>query len=90
MTTVHPRKDKIVAKRLPTPEVPKSKSQLLFVPSTAIEPLQEFEVVSVGPEVETMNPGQCFFTGKYVGSDIEVDGVALLVLKESDVWAVRS
>jgi chaperonin GroES len=68
----------------------------LFIPDTAKEKPQQGEIVAAGPgrfedgkrvpmEVKV---GDKVLYGKYSGSEVTIDGEALLILRESDVLAV--
>jgi chaperonin GroES len=70
----------------------------LFIPDTAKEKPQQGEIVAAGPgrfedgkrvpmEVKV---GDKVLYGKYSGSEVTIDGEALLILRESDVLAVLS
>jgi len=69
----------------------------LFIPDNAKEKPQKGEVAAVGPgkiaengaKIEmTLKAGDKVLYGKYSGTEITVDGVDYLILKESDVLAV--
>ena len=68
----------------------------LFIPDTAKEKPQEGEILAVGPgrfddgkrvpmEVKV---GDKVLFGKYSGTEVMIDGEALLILRESDVLAI--
>ena len=68
----------------------------LFIPDTAKEKPQQGEIVAAGPgrfddgkrvpmEVKV---GDKVLYGKYSGTEVTIDGEALLILRESDVLAV--
>ena len=70
----------------------------LFIPDTAKEKPQQGEIVAAGPgrfddgkrvpmEVKV---GDKVLYGKYSGTEVTIDGEALLILRESDVLAVLS
>jgi chaperonin GroES len=68
----------------------------LFIPDSAKEKPQHGEILAVGPgrfEEGVRVPmdvkvGDKVLYGKYSGSEVVVDGEALLILRESDVLAV--
>lgn len=72
------------------------KKGLLFIPHGAREKQQVGEIVSVGPgrtESGILVPmslrvGDKVLFGKYSGTEMEVDGESVLILRESDVMAV--
>ena len=68
----------------------------LFIPDTAKEKPQQGEILAVGPgrfeegkrvpmEVKV---GDKVLFGRYSGTEVTIDGEALLILRESDVLAV--
>ena len=68
----------------------------LFIPDTAKEKPQEGEILAVGPgrydegkrvpmEVKV---GDKVLFGKYSGTEVMIDGEALLILRETDVLAI--
>ncbi len=69
----------------------------LYIPDTAKEKPQQGKVVAVGPgklsdqgsRLEPdVNEGDTVLYGKYSGTDVTVDGVEYLILRESDILAV--
>jgi chaperonin GroES len=69
----------------------------IFIPDTAQEKPMEGEIVAVGPgardekgsivPLDVKSGGRILF-GKWSGSEIELDGEDLLIMKESDVMGV--
>ena len=89
-----PLHDRIVLRRLEGEE--KTKGGII-IPDTAKEKPQEGEVVAVGPGArdETGNlvaldvkAGDRVLFGKWSGTEVKIDGVDLLIMKESDVLGV--
>ena len=66
----------------------------LFIPDTAKEKPQEGKVIAVGPgkkdEPMEVKPGDVVLYGKYAGTEINVDGKAYMIMRQSDVLAVLS
>ncbi|MGB0368064.1 MAG: co-chaperone GroES [Flavobacteriales bacterium] len=66
----------------------------IFIPDTAKEKPQEGEVVAVGPgaknedEPMTVKVGDTVLYGKYSGTEVTVDGTEVLIMRESDIFAV--
>ena len=69
----------------------------IIIPDTAKEKPQQGKVVAVGPGrlsesgdrlAREVNDGDVVLFGKYSGTEIEVDGDELLILRESDILAV--
>ncbi len=64
----------------------------LFIPDTAKEKPQRGSVVAVGAgkkdEPLTVKAGDTVLYGKYSGTEITVDGVEYLIMRESDIYAI--
>ena len=91
---IRPLQDRILIKRLDAEEQVQGG---IIIPDSAKEKPQEAEVVAVGPgklqEDGTRNPmdvsvGDKVLVGKYSGSDIKVEGVDYVVLREDEVLAI--
>lgn len=93
---LQPLADRVVVKALDREE--KTKSGIVL-PDTAKEKPQEGEVLAVGsgkigddgkriaPEVKV---GDRVVYSKYGGTEVKIDGVEYLILKESDILAIVS
>lgn len=64
----------------------------IIIPDTAKEKPQKGIVVAAGPgkkeEPVTVKKGDAVLYGKYAGTEIQLDGESLLILRESDILAV--
>jgi chaperonin GroES len=89
-----PLNDRILVKRL---EGEEKTAGGLFIPDTAKEKPSKGEVVAVGPGkttedgkklVMTVKAGDQVLFNKYAGTEIKLDGVDHLVLREDDVLAI--
>ena len=64
----------------------------IIIPDTAQEKPQRGTVVAVGPgkkdEPTTVKAGDSVLYGKYAGTEINVDGMDFLIMRESDIFAV--
>jgi chaperonin GroES len=89
-----PLHDRVVVKRIA--EDQKTPGGII-IPDTAKEKPQEGEVVSVGPGARNekgdlvpleVRPGDRVLFGKWSGTETKIDGVELLIMKESDIMAV--
>lgn len=64
----------------------------LYIPDTAKEKPQKGKVVAVGngkkDEPMTVKAGDVVLYGKYSGTEINVDGKDLLMMRESDILAI--
>ena len=64
----------------------------LYIPDTAKEKPQQGVVVAVGPgkkdEPMVVKVGETVIYGKYSGTEVSVDGVSYLIMKQSDILAI--
>jgi chaperonin GroES len=64
----------------------------IIIPDTAKEKPQRGKVVAVGngkpDEPMTVKVGDVVLYGKYAGTEIQVDGKDLLIMRESDIFAI--
>ncbi len=95
-TSFRPLHDRVVVKRIDAVE--KTKGGII-IPDSAKEKPQEGEVVGVGPggrdEAGKLIPidikvGDKVLFGKWSGTEIKLDGVDLLIMKESDIMGVMA
>ena len=91
-----PLHDRVVVRRLESEE--KTKGGII-IPDTAKEKPQEGEILAVGPggrdEAGKLVPldvkkGDKVLFGKWSGTEVKIDGVDLLIMKESDIMGVLS
>lgn len=89
-----PLHDRVVVRRLESED--KTKGGII-IPDTAKEKPQEGEVLAVGPggrdESGKLVPldvkkGDKVLFGKWSGTEVKIDGVDLLIMKESDIMGV--
>jgi chaperonin GroES len=89
-----PLHDRVVLKRIKAEE---KTSGGIIIPDTAKEKPQQGEVVAVGPggrdEAGKLVPidlksGDRVLFGKWSGTEVKIDGVEYLIMKESDVMGV--
>jgi len=89
-----PLHDRVVVKRLDGEE--KTKGGII-IPDTAKEKPQEGEVVAVGSGARDesgklvpldVKKGDKVLFGKWSGTEVKIDGVDLLIMKESDIMGV--
>ena len=89
-----PLHDRVVVKRIDAEE--KSAGGII-IPDTAKEKPQQGEVVAVGPggrdEAGRLIPidvqtGDRVLFGKWSGTEVKIDGVEYLIMKESDIMGV--
>jgi len=64
----------------------------IIIPDTAKEKPQRGKVVAVGTgkkdEPLTVKVGDTVLYGKYAGTEVSVDGRDLLIMRESDIFAI--
>lgn len=64
----------------------------IIIPDTAKEKPQKGKVVAVGPgtkdEEMTLKIGDAVLYGKYSGTDLKLDGVDYLIMRQSDILAI--
>ncbi len=69
----------------------------VIIPDTAQEKPMEGEVAAVGPGARDaegklvpmeVKAGDRVLFGKYAGTDVKIDGEDLLIVKESDIFAI--
>jgi chaperonin GroES len=89
-----PLHDRVVLKRI---EAEEKTSGGIIIPDTAKEKPQQGEVVAVGPggrdEAGKLIPidlkaGDRVLFGKWSGTEVKINGVEYLIMKESDVMGV--
>ena len=89
-----PLHDRVVVKRIETDE---KSSGGIIIPDTAKEKPSEGEVLAVGPgeitedgKSKPMNvkKGDKILFGKWSGTEVNVNGEELLIMKESDIMGI--
>jgi chaperonin GroES len=92
---VKPLEDRVVVK--PSTEEERTKGGIVL-PDTAKERPQEGEVIAVGPgkllesgERAPMDvkPGDKVIFAKYGGTEIKIDGEEYMILRQSDILAIK-
>ena len=90
---LRPLFDKVVIKKVEAVEMTKAG---ILLPGTAQEKPMVSEVVAVGPGglvdgkevVMTLKVGDKVITGKYIGTEVKLDGEEYTVVSQSDILAV--
>jgi len=91
---IRPLHDRILAQRLAAED---KTSSGLFIPDTAKEKPLQARVIAVGSgkvldsgvtQALTVKPGDLVLIGKYSGSDVKLDGLDHIILREDDVLAI--
>ncbi|MCO6177225.1 MULTISPECIES: co-chaperone GroES [Ciceribacter] len=93
-TKFRPLHDRVVVRRVESEE--KTKGGII-IPDTAKEKPAEGEVVAVGPGARDehgkvvaldVKVGDRVLFGKWSGTEVKLDGVDLLIMKEADIMGV--
>ena len=91
---VTPLSDRILVKRL---EVAEEQRGGIIIPDTAKEKPQQCEVIAVGPGRMTeegkriapeVKKGQRVLFGKYSGTEVKIDGLEYIILREDDILGI--
>ena len=94
MAKIQPIDDRVVVTRL---EQEEKTPGGIFLPETAKEKPQQGKVVAVGPgklldqgnrAKMSVKKGDVVIFAKYSGSEVEVDGKEVIIMRESDLLAV--
>jgi len=89
-----PLHDRVVVKRIDAEE---RSAGGIIIPDTAKEKPSQGEIISVGPGGRDesgklipidLKPGDRVLFGKWSGTEVKIDGVEYLIMKESDVMGV--
>jgi len=92
---IRPMADRLVVKPIEREEVTKGG---IFLPDTAKEKPQEGEIIAVGPGrlsedgkriAMDVKVGDRVIYAKYGGSEIKVEDEDLIILRESDILAIK-
>ena len=83
-TPIKPLADRVVAVR---EEVAAKTASGLYLPDNAKEKPVVAKVTAVGPEVKTLKVGDKIVYKEYSTTELKVDGIEYLIVKEEDVLA---
>ena len=93
-TTLHPLHDRVLIKRI---EDEPARRGAIIIPDSAKEKPQEGKVIAVGTgrvsdDGKTIplavKAGDRILFGKYSGSEVKLDGMEFLIMKEEDVLGI--
>jgi len=93
---IKPLQDRVIIERSPEKETVKGG---IIIPDTAKEKPQEGKVVAVGPGKLTkdgnvvemsVKVGDTVLFGKYSGTDVKIDDLEYLIVKEDDILGIIS
>jgi chaperonin GroES len=86
---ITPLHDRVIVKPAPAEE---KTAGGIIIPDTAKEKPQRGTVVAAGPgkkdEPMTVKPHDTILYGKYAGTEISLEGVDYLIMRESDILAI--
>jgi chaperonin GroES len=86
---VRPLSDRVLIKPA---EMEQKTASGIIIPDTAKEKPMRGEVVAVGPgkkdEPMTVKVGDQVLYGKYSGTEIAIDGIDYLIMRENDIYAI--
>ncbi len=91
---LRPLQDRIIVKRL---EEETMTAGGIFIPETAKEKPQKGEVIAVGKGKKTedgkvipvdVKKGDKVLFGKYAGTEIKIDGLEYLIMREDDILGI--
>ena len=89
MTNIKPLADRVLVRPA---EAEQKTASGIIIPDTAKEKPQRGEVLAVGKGTKdhemTVKVGDQVLYGKYSGTEIEIDGEKLMIMKESDIYAI--
>ncbi|MGB9731809.1 MULTISPECIES: co-chaperone GroES [Calditerrivibrio] len=94
MASIKPLQDRVLVKRL---EAEEKTASGIIIPDTAKEKPQEGEVIATGPgkvlengtRIElTVKPGDKILFSKYAGTEVKIDGVEYLIMREDDILGI--
>jgi chaperonin GroES len=87
--SITPLHDRVIVKPAPAEE---KTAGGIIIPDTAKEKPQRGTVMAAGPgkkdEPMTVKAGNVVLYGKYSGTEITVEGVDYLIMRESDILAI--
>ncbi len=86
---VKPLADRVLVEPMPAEE---KTAGGIIIPDTAKEKPQRGKVVAVGggkkDEPMSVNVGDTVLYGKYSGTELSIEGKDLLIMRESDIFAI--
>ena len=87
--SITPLHDRVIVKPAPAEE---KTAGGIIIPDTAKEKPQKGTVVAAGPgkkdEPMSVKAGDTVMYGKYSGTEIQIEGDDLLIMRESDILAI--
>lgn len=84
--SIQPLADRVVV----LPLEAESKTQGgIFIPDQAKEKPVKGKVVAIGTNIEELKLGDIVIHGKYSGTEIEIEGIKHLIMREAEVFAVE-
>ncbi|MDP2744217.1 MAG: co-chaperone GroES [Dehalococcoidia bacterium] len=96
MAKLQPMGDRVLIKPMPKEEMTKGG---IVLPDTVKEKPQDGKIIAVGPGrvaddgkriAMEVKPGDIVLFAKYAGTEIKLDDVELIILRESDILAKKT
>jgi len=86
---IKPLADRVLIKPM---EAEQKTASGIIIPDTAKEKPQKGTIIAVGPgtseEKMEVKPGDTVLYGKYAGTELTIDNIDYLIMKQSDILAV--
>lgn len=82
-----PLSDRVILKKM---EPESTTTSGIVLPETAKEKPEQGEIVAVGTEVKELKKGDKVVYSKYGPTEIKVEGMEYLIVKEEDILAIIS
>jgi len=83
-TPIKPLADRVVATRV---EAAEKTASGLYLPDNAKEKPVMAEVKAIGPDVKSVKKGDRILYKEYSTTEIKIDGIEYLIVKEEDILA---
>lgn len=80
-----PLHDRVIVKRT---EEQETTAGGIIIPDSAKEKPQGGEIVAAGPDCKTLKKGDSVLFAKYAGTEFDMDGDDLLIMREDDILGV--
>ena len=86
MAKIQPLQDRVIVKRFESEEKTASG---IFIPDSAKEKPQEGEYLDNGNVIKpTVKTGDKVLFSKYAGTEVKIEGVDLLIMREDDILGI--
>ena len=90
--TVTPTFDRLLVRRQTLEEHLGVDTALISLPDSARDRWERVpqyaDVIAVGPDVKVVAPGGRILTGRWAGTDIEIEGEPCIIIREQEILAL--